>query len=144
MSDSEQPPETARHGHHDHGHDHAVDGPGYATPQSAVEQADREKTAYVMGLYVGTDVDAPDVLAVVDVDPDSDTDAEVVDRLEMPNRGDELHHFGSTGASAGSSWSLASARRGSTSWTQSSGGIRPSRPSSSPRANSATARRRGR
>jgi selenium-binding protein 1 len=118
MSDSEQPPETAGQGYHDQGHDHAVDGPGYATPQSAVEQADRETTAYVMGLYVGTDVDAPDFLAVVDVDPDSETYAEVVDRLEMPNLGDELHHFGSRGSSAGSSWFLASARRGSTSWTR--------------------------
>ena len=50
MSDSEQPPETAGHGHHDHGYDHAVDGPGYATPQSAVEQADRERSAYVMAV----------------------------------------------------------------------------------------------
>ena len=90
MSDSEQPPEAEGHAHHDHG----VEGPGYATPQAAIEEADREKTAYVMGLYVGTDVDAPDFLAVVDVDPESDTYGEIVDRLEMPNRGDELHHFG--------------------------------------------------
>jgi selenium-binding protein 1 len=48
MSDSEQPPETAGHGHHDQGHTHDVDGPGYATPQSAVEEADRETTAYVI------------------------------------------------------------------------------------------------
>ena len=52
MSDSEQPPETASHDHHDHGHDHAVDGPGYATPQAAVEEADRERTAYVMGISI--------------------------------------------------------------------------------------------
>ena len=32
-----------------------------------------------MGPYVGTDVDAPDFLAVVDVDPDSETYAGVVD-----------------------------------------------------------------
>jgi len=67
MSDSEQPPEAEGHAHHDH--DHGVEGPGYATPQAAIEEADREKTAYVMGLYAGTDVDAPDFLAVVDVDP---------------------------------------------------------------------------
>ena len=92
MSDADQPHDAAPHAHHDH--DRGVEGPGYATPQAAIEEAERETTAYVMGLYVGTDVDAPDFLAVVDLDPDSDTYAEVVDRLEMPNRGDELHHFG--------------------------------------------------
>ena len=76
------------HGHHDH------EGPGYATPQAAIEESEPEELAYVMGLYVGTDVDANDFLAVVDVDPDSGTYAEIVDRVEMPNRGDELHHFG--------------------------------------------------
>ncbi len=47
-----------------------------------------------MGLHVGQDVDAPDFLAVVDVDPDSETYQEIINRVEMPNRGDELHHFG--------------------------------------------------
>jgi selenium-binding protein 1 len=90
MSDAEHP-DHAGHDHHDH-HDH--EGPGYATPQAAIEESEPEELAYVMGLYVGTDVDAPDFLAVVDLDPDSETYAEVVDRVEMPNRGDELHHFG--------------------------------------------------
>ena len=93
MSDAERPDEAGAHDHHDH-HDHGVEGPGYATPQAAIEESEREEVGYVMGLYVGTDVDAPDFLAVVDLDPDSDTYAEVVDRVEMPNRGDELHHFG--------------------------------------------------
>jgi selenium-binding protein 1 len=88
MSDAEDPAES----HHDQ--DHGVAGPGYATPQAAIEESEREETAYVMGLYVGTDVDAPDFLAVVDLDPDSDSYGEVVERVEMPNRGDELHHFG--------------------------------------------------
>jgi len=92
MSDAEQSGETEPHAHHEH--EHGVEGPGYATPQAAIEEAEPEKTAYVMGLYTGTDVEAPDFLAVVDVDPDSDTYGEVVNRLEMPNRGDELHHFG--------------------------------------------------
>jgi selenium-binding protein 1 len=78
---------------HDHDHGHH-EGPGYSTPQAAIEESTPEKLAYVMGLYVGTDVDAPDFLGVVDVDPDSETYCEVVDRVEMPNRGDELHHFG--------------------------------------------------
>jgi selenium-binding protein 1 len=81
---------SSEHAHHDDG----AAGPGYSTPQAAIEESDREQTAYVMGLYVGTDVDAPDFVAVVDTDPDSETYGEVVDRVEMPNRGDELHHFG--------------------------------------------------
>lgn len=93
MSDAQQP--DGDHASHDHaGHDHGVEGPGYATPQAAIEESEPEETAYVMGLYTGTDVDAPDFVAVVDVDPDSETYGEVVDRVEMPNRGDELHHFG--------------------------------------------------
>jgi len=94
MSDADQRGDAEPHAHHDHDHEHGVEGPGYATPQAAIEEAEREETAYVMGLYAGTDVAAPDFLAVVDLDPDSDTYAEVVERLEMPNRGDELHHFG--------------------------------------------------
>ena len=93
MSDAEQPSDPETEHHHAH-HDHSPEGPGYTTPQAAIEQSEPEEVAYVMGLYVGTDVDAPDFLAVVDVDPDSETYAEVVDRVEMPNRGDELHHFG--------------------------------------------------
>jgi selenium-binding protein 1 len=90
MSDAESPAggDSADHDDHDHV------GPGYATPQAAIEQAEREQLAYVMGLYVGTDVDAPDFVAVVDLDPESETYQEVVDRIEMPSMGDELHHFG--------------------------------------------------
>jgi len=91
MSDAEQPAESGTHDHHEH-HDH--EGPGYATPQAAIEEAEPERTAYVMGLHVGQDVDAPDFLAVVDVDPDSETYSEIINRVEMPNKGDELHHFG--------------------------------------------------
>ncbi len=91
MSDAESPTDMSSADHEDH--DHHV-GPGYATPQAAIEQAEPEKLAYVMGLYVGTDVDAPDFVAVVDVDPGSDTYQEVINRIAMPNEGDELHHFG--------------------------------------------------
>ncbi|TMT80331.1 selenium-binding protein [Haloterrigena sp. H1] len=86
MSDASTPSDA------EPGHDH--EGPGYATPQAAIEEGGREKLAYVMSLYVGTDVDASDFVAVVDLDPESDTYCEIVDRIEMPNRGDELHHFG--------------------------------------------------
>ncbi|RRJ31452.1 selenium-binding family protein [Halocatena pleomorpha] len=88
MSDVE--PTTETEGHH-HGQ---TEGPGYVTPQAAITESDPEKIAYVMSLYVGTDVDAPDFLSVVDVDPDSETYTEIIDRVEMPNKGDELHHFG--------------------------------------------------
>ncbi len=36
----------------------------------------------------------PDALCVVDVDPGSSGYSQVVGRVEMPNAGDELHHFG--------------------------------------------------
>ena len=36
----------------------------------------------------------PDALAVFDVDPDSESYGHVVGRMDMPNTGDELHHFG--------------------------------------------------
>jgi selenium-binding protein 1 len=82
-------------GHDAHAHEHhELEGPGYATPQAAIEESEPEKTAYVVGLYTGTDIDAPDFLAVVDVDPDSPTYGEIVNRIEMPMKGDELHHFG--------------------------------------------------
>ncbi|MFB6185425.1 MAG: selenium-binding protein SBP56-related protein, partial [Halobacteriaceae archaeon] len=90
MSDADQSSEPQ----FDHDHSHDAEGPGYITPQAAIEESTPEEIAYVMGLYEGTDVDAPDFMAVVDVDPESDTYAEIIDRVEMPNRGDELHHFG--------------------------------------------------
>src|SRR3546814_11252881 len=36
----------------------------------------------------------PDALAVVDVDPASSKYAQIVGRVDMPEAGDELHHFG--------------------------------------------------
>ncbi len=68
-------------------------GPGYASPAAAM-QADRETVLYTVALYVGTETDAPDYLATVDVDPDSPTYSQVIHRTPMPTRGDELHHFG--------------------------------------------------
>ena len=37
---------------------------------------------------------APDALVTIDVSPESPAYRQVVNRLEMPNLGDELHHFG--------------------------------------------------
>ena len=72
---------------HEHG------GPGYPSPQAAREQPP-EQFAYVAALYEGTGIDRPDFIAVVDVDPSSPTYGDIVHRTEMPNVGDELHHFG--------------------------------------------------
>ncbi len=80
--------------HTRHAHEHHASDVGYATPQAAIEQSARETIAYVPTLFVGTDVDAPDMLAVVDVDPNSSTYCEIIDRVAMPEVGDELHHFG--------------------------------------------------
>jgi methanethiol oxidase len=55
--------------------------------------APRERHAYVA--LLDPDGDArPDGLATVDLDPDSSTYGQVVNTLDMPEAGDELHHFG--------------------------------------------------
>ena len=77
---------------HDHA-DHEHHGPGYATPELAREQPP-EQFAYVAALYEGTGIDRPDFIAVVDVEPGSDSYGQIVHRTDMPNVGDELHHFG--------------------------------------------------
>ncbi|HEY8104897.1 MAG TPA: selenium-binding protein SBP56-related protein, partial [Gemmatimonadales bacterium] len=51
-----------------------------------------EKLAYVVTISPG-DVRS-DALVVVDVDPQSTSYGKVVGRVDMPNKGDELHHFG--------------------------------------------------
>jgi selenium-binding protein 1 len=76
----------------DHG-DHVHTGPGYPTVQAAREQP-AEKLIYVAALYEGTGIDKPDFVAVVDVDPESSSYGQIVGRTDMPNTGDELHHFG--------------------------------------------------
>lgn len=68
-------------------------GPGYASPQEAMK-AEPEKLLYTVALYAGTDIDAPDYLATIDVDPASPTYSQVIHRTEMPQVGDELHHSG--------------------------------------------------
>src|SRR5271170_6743351 len=77
---------------HSGGH-HKCCGPGYASPAEAVK-AEREKLLYTVGIYHGTEIKAADFLATIDVDPQSKTYSQVIHRLEMPNLGDELHHFG--------------------------------------------------
>jgi selenium-binding protein 1 len=65
----------------------------YASPAEA-QQAPREEYLYVTAMRTGTGVDAPDLLAVVDTNPESDTYARIVHELPMPYVGDEFHHFG--------------------------------------------------
>ena len=104
------------------GHDHA--GPGYASPAVAREQPP-EQFVYVAALYEGTGIDRPDFIAVVDVDPGSSTYGQIVHRTEMPNVGDELHHFGWNACSSACHSQLqrdtmivpACGLRGCTSWT---------------------------
>ena len=66
--------------------------PGYASPQDAM-RAPREKILYTVALYIGTGIQKPDYLATIDADPESKTYSQVINRLEMPNVGDELHHM---------------------------------------------------
>src|SRR5215208_1273335 len=66
----------------------------YASPSDAVAAPD-ETHAYVVALNTGTNGDsAPDALTVLDLQPGSSSYGQVVGRLDMPNVGDELHHFG--------------------------------------------------
>jgi selenium-binding protein 1 len=66
----------------------------YASPADAIK-APPETLAWMVTLNTGTNGDKrPDTLAVVDLDPSSSSYGSVVNRLELPNLGDELHHFG--------------------------------------------------
>jgi selenium-binding protein 1 len=77
---------------HEHG-GHDKPASFYSSPSETLA-APREEFLYLACLHEGTGVDAPDFLAVVDTNPDSDTYAQTVHELPMPNTGDELHHFG--------------------------------------------------
>jgi selenium-binding protein 1 len=65
----------------------------YSSPQDASSQPP-EDFVYVACLYEGTGIEEPDFIAVVDVNPESDSYSQIVHRTPMPNVGDELHHFG--------------------------------------------------
>jgi selenium-binding protein 1 len=58
--------------------------------------APKEELAYVAILNEGK----PDALAVLDVNPASSSYTKTVGRLDLPNVGDELHHFGWNACSA--------------------------------------------
>jgi selenium-binding protein 1 len=66
----------------------------YPSPADAAS-APREELAYVVTLNTGSNGDAaPDALSVLDLQSGSETYGQLVGRLDMPNVGDELHHFG--------------------------------------------------
>ncbi len=72
----------------------------YASPRLA-GQAPPEELDYVVTLNPNAAQDGkPDALVVVDTNPASPTYAQTVGRLEMPNVGDELHHFNWNACSA--------------------------------------------
>ena len=52
-----------------------------------------ERYAYVAGL-APDNKSRSDALLVVDVDPSSASHGKIVGQLDLPNIGDELHHFG--------------------------------------------------
>src|SRR5260370_21134073 len=64
----------------------------YPSPRLA-GQAPAEKLAHV-ALLNPKHSGKPDALGVVDVDPASRAYGQMVGRVDMPNAGDELHHFG--------------------------------------------------
>ena len=64
----------------------------YPSPKLAM-QGPKETLAYVAALNANGGK-KPDALVVVDVDPTSKGYGEIVGRVDMPNVGDELHHFG--------------------------------------------------
>jgi selenium-binding protein 1 len=63
----------------------------YPSPKMAM-QASPEGIAYLA--LINPKKDGPDAIGVVDVDPASSSYGRLVGQTDMPNRGDELHHFG--------------------------------------------------
>ncbi|MBA2564064.1 MAG: selenium-binding protein [Gemmatimonadetes bacterium] len=64
----------------------------YPSPRLAMK-APPERLAYVAVLNTGGN-GRPDAIVVADTDPSSPTYGRLVGRTDMPNAGDELHHFG--------------------------------------------------
>lgn len=64
----------------------------YPSPKMAMK-APPERYGYVASLNYGRD-DRADALCVVDLNPQSPTYNQIINTLELPYTGDELHHFG--------------------------------------------------
>jgi selenium-binding protein 1 len=63
----------------------------HPSPRLAME-AEPEHLCYTA--LLSPDRSRPDALAVVDLDPGSARYGQVLNRVELPHKGDELHHFG--------------------------------------------------
>lgn len=63
-------------------------------------QAPPEQLAYVVTFNPDPRNGRKDALCVIDLDPSSSRYGKIVGRVEMPNAGDELHHFGWNACSA--------------------------------------------
>ena len=63
----------------------------YASPKMAM-QAPPERLAYIA--LINPKQQGPDAIGVMDVDPDSKSYGRLVGQTDMPQVGDELHHFG--------------------------------------------------
>nr|XP_002126964.1 methanethiol oxidase [Ciona intestinalis] len=68
-------------------------GPGYRSPIDAMK-APKEKLLYIPCIYRNTPISQPDYLATIDMDESSPTFCQVIDRLDLPNMNDEIHHTG--------------------------------------------------
>ncbi|KAK0397811.1 hypothetical protein QR680_002280 [Steinernema hermaphroditum] len=66
-------------------------GPGYASPADAIN-GPKEKVLFVT--CPSLDKTKGDVIATVDVDPDSETYNKIIGKVEFPHKGDEVHHTG--------------------------------------------------
>ncbi|XP_072382430.1 methanethiol oxidase [Diabrotica undecimpunctata] len=69
-------------------------GPGYATPLDAMKTGPKEKLMYVVCINPNEGEDKTDLLATVDVDPESPTYCQIIHRLRTGHKNDELHHSG--------------------------------------------------
>ena len=70
----------------------------YPSPKMAM-QAPQEELAYV-AMISPPDSGKPDAVGVIDVNPESPAYGQLAGRLDLPNVGDELHHFGWNACSA--------------------------------------------
>lgn len=80
-------------------------GPGYASPLDAMQNGPREKILYVCCVQPDQTEGKSDLLATVDVDPESPTYCQIIHRLRTGRPNDELHHSG---------WNVCSSCHGKT------------------------------
>src|ERR1700735_902455 len=79
---------------HEHQHEGHHDPTFYRSPRDAAAAPPERLAHAATGAAVHRPPDKPDAIAVVDVDPASPSYSSVVGFTELPNLGDELHHFG--------------------------------------------------